>query len=482
MDRLEQNQAELRKDMDTMGERITQLLETLHVVVQGQEELRQSVAKLANSTPTTIANGGSKPVPVEVPNKEDSHHENNSELEAFKFPIEENERKFHLQEERLKALEGRSSSGLNAIDLCLVPDIKIPAKFKVPSFEKYKGTTCPMSHIKAFCNKMAPYAENDKLLMHFFQDSLSGASLEWYTRLERTHVRTWDELAEAFLKHYKYNSDMAPTRLQLQSLTQKVDESFKEYAQRWRELASRVQPPLLERELVDMFMNTLKDPYLNMMIGCASSEFSSLVVVGERIENALKMGKIQDIANVSEFTEEEKSETNTVSEIEEEEVPVHPQVQVPNYQRVLVSPGQYIPQAFATTINQQPQMVQQQPIQYLPQKQDAPHQQGHPNQRRPRNNLERRNAPLDQIPITYNKLLPYLVQSLLVRPKYLKPPPQPFPPGYDPNVQCGYHAGSAGHSTEDCNAFQAKVQQLIDGRHITLQEGNIWVNGVPLPK
>src|SRR3954470_26392 len=178
MDRLEQNQAKLRKDLDIMGERITQLLETLHAVVQGQEELRQSVAKLANGIPTTVANGGSKPVPVEVPNKETSHHENNSELEAFKFPIEENERKFHLLEERLNALEGRSSSGLNAIDLCLVPDIKILAKFKVPSFEKYKGITCPMSHIKAFCNKMAPYAENDKLLMHFFQDSLSGASLE----------------------------------------------------------------------------------------------------------------------------------------------------------------------------------------------------------------------------------------------------------------------------------------------------------------
>src|SRR3954462_14077031 len=202
MYRLEQNQVELRKDLDTMGERMTQLFEILQIVVQGEEELRQSVAKLNNGTPTTVANEGSKPVLVEIPNKEDSHHENDSELEAFKFPIEENERKFHLLEERLKALEGRSSSGLNAIDLCLVSGIRIPVKFKVPSFEKYKRTTCPMSHIKAFCNKMAPYAEKDKLLMHFFQDSLSGASLEWYTQLERTYVRTWDELAEAFLKHY----------------------------------------------------------------------------------------------------------------------------------------------------------------------------------------------------------------------------------------------------------------------------------------
>lgn len=130
-----------------------------------------------------------------------------------------------------------------------------------------------MTHIKAIWNKIAPYVENDKLLMHFFQDSLSGAYLEWYTQLKRNHTWTWGELVEAFLKHYKYNNDMAPARTQLQGLTQKADEPFKEYAQRLRELAAIVKPTLLEWELVDMFMNTLRGPFLNMMVGCATSKF-----------------------------------------------------------------------------------------------------------------------------------------------------------------------------------------------------------------
>lgn len=77
----------------------------------------------------------------------------------------------------------------------------------------------------------------------------------------------------AFLKHYQYNTNMTPNRTQIQSLTQKTDESLKEYARRWRELAARVQPPLLERELVDMFMSTLQGPYLDRMVGSASSSF-----------------------------------------------------------------------------------------------------------------------------------------------------------------------------------------------------------------
>lgn len=83
--------------------------------------------------------------------------------------------------------------------------------------------------------------------MHFLQDNLRWASLEWYMQLEGSHIQSWRDMAEAFLKHYQYNTYIMPNRTQLQNLTQKSDETFKEYAQRLRELAANVQPPLLER-------------------------------------------------------------------------------------------------------------------------------------------------------------------------------------------------------------------------------------------
>lgn len=53
-------------------------------------------------------------------------------------------------------------------------------------------------------------------------------------------MHTWKDLAEEFSKEYKYNIDMALTPTQLQNLTQKSNESFKEYARRWRELVARI--------------------------------------------------------------------------------------------------------------------------------------------------------------------------------------------------------------------------------------------------
>lgn len=80
---------------------------------------------------------------------------------------------------------------------------------------------------------------------------------------------------------------------------QKSEETFKEYTQQWRGLAAIVQPPLLERELGDMSMGNLQAPYLYRMIGSTSSGFSNSVLAGKRIENMIKLGKIQNFANTS---------------------------------------------------------------------------------------------------------------------------------------------------------------------------------------
>lgn len=93
-----------------------------------------------------------------------------------------------------------------------------------------------------FIQKMVTYAHDDKFLIHYFQDSLSGASLEWYTQLERNNIHTYKDLVMVFLKQYQYNTNMALSRSQLQNLSQKINESFKEYVERWRELATHVQP------------------------------------------------------------------------------------------------------------------------------------------------------------------------------------------------------------------------------------------------
>jgi len=109
--------------------------------------------------------------------------------------------KLEILEERLRMIEGASSCEFGDVaGLCLVPDVVIPLKFKVPDFEKYKGGTCPKSHLTMYCRKMATHAHDKKLLMHFFQESLTGVALNWYMHLEPARVHSWKDLVDAFLK------------------------------------------------------------------------------------------------------------------------------------------------------------------------------------------------------------------------------------------------------------------------------------------
>jgi len=81
-------------------------------------------------------------------------------------------------EARIRAIEGVDLYDLvQAAEMCLVPNVVVPKKFRVPEFIKYTGTQCPMTHLKSYCNKMTEIVHDEKLLMHFFQDSLSGAAL-----------------------------------------------------------------------------------------------------------------------------------------------------------------------------------------------------------------------------------------------------------------------------------------------------------------
>lgn len=42
-------------------------------------------------------------------------------------------------------------------------------------------------------------------------------------------------------------------------------DSFKENAQRWRELDAQVEHPLYEKEMTGIFVDTLKDPFFDRL-------------------------------------------------------------------------------------------------------------------------------------------------------------------------------------------------------------------------
>ena len=56
--------------------------------------------------------------------------------------------KLEVLEEWLRAIEGTTKYGfMDTTELCLIPDVVMPLKFKVLEFEKFNGFTCLMNHL-----------------------------------------------------------------------------------------------------------------------------------------------------------------------------------------------------------------------------------------------------------------------------------------------------------------------------------------------
>jgi hypothetical protein len=349
------------------------------------------------------------------------------------------------------------------------PNMTVPPKFKAPEFEKYNGRGDPMIHLQMYCRKMAPYADNEPLLIQTFQDTLTGNAAEWYSQLKK--ISHWKELADTFLAQYGFNSQIAPDRFDLQRMEKKSNETFREYAQRWREKAAQARPPLDEREMIKIFVDTLKNPYFDRMMGLQMQFFVDLIPVGDRIEDALKTKKIVDMTALMALAEQAAKKAPTKKN----------EGDVQMIGRNNGRPRQVLP-----TFTMQP--IQPRPIQapaptQVPAPAPAPQMPARPVENQPNDNRWLRKEPrqFTPLPMPMTELYPILIEKSLISPIVLKPYSGPQRRDFNPNSACDFHFGEVGHTVENCGQLRHRVQDLID--HGVLKfEGlpNITTN--PLPK
>ncbi|KAI5429462.1 hypothetical protein KIW84_034164 [Lathyrus oleraceus] len=236
MEHLEQENRELKDEIS----RLTALMEFV-IVAQNQPFLppttpppqRTAISEISSSTaPVDVASQSIPAMPAEfpwgippnfvpegyAPTFSTMPTSSRSCPDVYEKMDEMKDQFLELLKE-LKTLGGKDLFGKSASELCLVPNVKIPVKFKVPNFEKYKGNTYQLSHLVMYARKMSTQTDNDQLLIHYFQDSLTRAALKWYMGLGSASVRTFNDLGETFLNQYKYNVDMEPDKDQLRSMS-----------------------------------------------------------------------------------------------------------------------------------------------------------------------------------------------------------------------------------------------------------------------
>ena len=150
--------------------------------------------------------------------------------------------------------------------LSLFPEARLPAKFKMPEMDKFDGTTCPKTHLRMYVGALQPFGLGDELLAQLFQQSLTGAAMRWFVGLDKTKIRTWEDVCHAFNSQYHYNLEVDVTRRELETTRQEEKESFAKFLTRWRKKTDQMTDRPTEQEQVDIIIKNLRPVYQTQLL------------------------------------------------------------------------------------------------------------------------------------------------------------------------------------------------------------------------
>ena len=88
-----------------------------------------------------------------------------------------------------------SDSSTTWDDLEDIPMASLSAKFRMPNIERYTGVGRPRIHLRLYSIVMNAHGLDESQMITLFPLSLSGAAQCWFSSLESSQRRTWDDLA-----------------------------------------------------------------------------------------------------------------------------------------------------------------------------------------------------------------------------------------------------------------------------------------------
>jgi hypothetical protein len=115
-----------------------------------------------------------------------------------------------------------------------------PVNFQLPRIEPYDGSSDPDDHLKAFYVHMNLYHFEDNVFCRAFPCTLTGPALHWFFTLTPNSINSFSQLSNVFVNRFKSSKTCINLPTTLTCLKQRDDESLKDYVDRFKLEADKV--------------------------------------------------------------------------------------------------------------------------------------------------------------------------------------------------------------------------------------------------
>ena len=83
-----------------------------------------------------------------------------------------------------------------------VLECPVSSKFQLPQLEPFDGLKDPQDHLNTFKKTLGLQQPPDEILCRSFPTTLKGAAREWFTKLPTSSIDNFEQLSNAFLRHF----------------------------------------------------------------------------------------------------------------------------------------------------------------------------------------------------------------------------------------------------------------------------------------
>ncbi|XP_077215523.1 uncharacterized protein LOC143850102 [Tasmannia lanceolata] len=263
------------------------------IKAQLSEKLGPSLSKDKGSMHHTVTSAApAQPVFIPIPDKTEEDFEKEQYSENRSRPSQSMVDKVVMEKlesltRKVQDIQFQDQGGFNPSDLTLFPEIRLPANFQMPDFDKYDGVGCPITHLQMFTIMCQPQGLSSEQMAQLFPVSLTKVARRWFMVLDKTRYKKWKDIGEQFIRQFKYDDGTEITRKDLERTKQDSRESFLIFVKRWRRTATQMMERPSEEEQVQIIMKNISPQLQYHMSLQYYPDFKHFIVAGTQIEEAM---------------------------------------------------------------------------------------------------------------------------------------------------------------------------------------------------
>ncbi|XP_065628562.1 uncharacterized protein LOC136067137 [Quercus suber] len=221
---------ESNQDSAALAQQVQALAATVEELTRQNQEMRLRLQQEENRSKGNREDEGDS-------NKRSDHQRLNTPVEQNSDILWEMRREMDELRNSIKEKTERSVDRMvRATDspfTTAVLDCPVPSKFRLPQLEPFDGLKDPQDHLNTFKTTLGLQQPPDEILCRSFPTTLRGAAREWFTKLSTSSIDTFEQLSNAFLRHFIGGQRPKRTADHLLTIRQGEKETLRSYVKRF---------------------------------------------------------------------------------------------------------------------------------------------------------------------------------------------------------------------------------------------------------